>query len=321
LLHRYNFWYAPTTGLISWSWRQLLLLRPLAREHIIYRCGNGELFSLWYDPWLHGESVHALYGHRVIYDTGLGRSVRVKCMIREGEWQWPQTSCDLIDIQHRVQNIPISSAPDSIHWNKIGEAFSTACAWQVTRRRSNVVPWHGVVWHPKRIPKHAFSLWLALRGAHRTKDKLLAAGVVQDTACVFHCGENETMVHLFFQCPYSAKVWRDVLSMCNIYRPILSWPNEVLWMTSHAKGKEFHHTIRKLAFAATTYHLWIERNRRCFKNRFLPYQEIVQMVRQDVGAKLAYGNNSKRDEHHHSLCVNWGIPMGETREGDVLLHG
>ncbi|GAV92910.1 zf-RVT domain-containing protein, partial [Cephalotus follicularis] len=311
LLQKFNFWTAPTTGLLSWSWRQILMLRPLAKEHIIYSCGNGERFSLWYDPWLHGESVHALYGHRVIYDTGLDKLARVKSMIREGEWCWPQVSSDLIDIQQRVLNIPISSAPDSIHWHKVGEAFSTASAWKVIRRRSNVVPWHDVVWHPTRIPKHAFSLWLALRGAHRTKDKLLAMGVVQDAACVFHCGEIESLQHLFFQCPYSANVWRDILSMCNVVRPILSWSLEVQWMLAHAKGKEFHHTIRKLAFAATIYHLWIERNRRCFRNHFLPYQEIVQLVRKDVCGKLFYGNNSKRCEQHHSLCVNWGIPLGE----------
>ncbi|GAV67092.1 LOW QUALITY PROTEIN: zf-RVT domain-containing protein, partial [Cephalotus follicularis] len=192
-------------SLLSWSWRQILLLRPLAKEHIIYRCGNGEHFSLWYDPWLHGESVHALYEHRVIYETGLDKLARVNDMIWEGEWCWPQTSCDLIDLQQRVQNIPISSALDSIH-NKVGEAFSTARAWQVIRRRSNVVPWHDVVWHPKRIPKHAFSLWLAHRGVHRTKDKLLAMGVVRNAACAFHCGETETLEHLSFQCPYSAKV-------------------------------------------------------------------------------------------------------------------
>ncbi|GAV92785.1 hypothetical protein CFOL_v3_36163, partial [Cephalotus follicularis] len=65
-------------GLLSWSWRQILQLRPLAREHLIYKCGNGERFSLWFDPWLQGDSIHALYGRRVIYDSGLDTQARVK---------------------------------------------------------------------------------------------------------------------------------------------------------------------------------------------------------------------------------------------------
>ncbi|GAV85464.1 zf-RVT domain-containing protein [Cephalotus follicularis] len=163
-----------------------------------------------------------------------------------------------------------------------------------------------------RIPKHAFSTWLAIRGAHRTKNKLLAVGVVHSVVCAFHCGETEIVEHIFFQCPYSTKVWREVLDMCNIARPILPWADEVQWMSTHAKGNAFQYTVRKLAFAAPIYHLWIERNRRCFKNHFLPYQEIVRMVRHDVSGKLASRNNSQTCKQHHSFCVNWGIPLGET---------
>ncbi|GAV71719.1 zf-RVT domain-containing protein, partial [Cephalotus follicularis] len=142
-------------------------------------------------------------------------------------------------------------------------------------------------------------------------DKLLAFGVVHSAECAFLCGETETLEHLFFQCPFSAMVWREVLYMCNIVRPILPWADEVLWMSTHAKGSAFHHTVRRLAFAATTYHLWIKRNHRCFKNLFLPHQEIIRLVRQDVSGKLASGNSSIRCERHHSLCVNWCVPLGE----------
>ncbi|GAV87812.1 hypothetical protein CFOL_v3_31238 [Cephalotus follicularis] len=86
LLHNCNFWTAPLRGLLSRSWRQMLRLRPLAREHLIYECGNGEQFSLWIDPWLQAKSVHALYGHRVIYDTGLDKMARVKDIIQDGKW-------------------------------------------------------------------------------------------------------------------------------------------------------------------------------------------------------------------------------------------
>ncbi|GAV85489.1 zf-RVT domain-containing protein [Cephalotus follicularis] len=159
-------------------------------------------------------------------------------MIWECEWCWPQVPGELL-LQPRVRNIPISSSLNSIHWDKVGEAFSTTRAFQGIRARSSIVAWHDIVWHPKRIPKHAFSLWLALRGAHRTRNKLLAMGVVQSAMCVFHCGETESTEHIFFQCPFLAKVWREVLSSCNIPRPILPWVDEVQWMSTHAKGNEF----------------------------------------------------------------------------------
>ncbi|GAV62774.1 zf-RVT domain-containing protein [Cephalotus follicularis] len=174
---------------------------------------------------------------------------------------------------------------------------------------SNNVDWHDVVGHPKRIPKHDFSLWMAIRGAHRTRDKLVAVGVTHTAQCIFHCGETESTEHLFFQCPFSANIWREVLKLFNITRPILPLANEVQWMTEHAKGNKFHHSIRKLALAAIVNHVWLERNRRCFNNCFLPFQEIVHKVRMDVSGKLTTNNHSQRTDRHHNLCVNWGIPM------------
>ncbi|GAV77613.1 zf-RVT domain-containing protein, partial [Cephalotus follicularis] len=176
LIKQSNFWCLPTNGLHSWSWRQILLLRPLAKEHLIYKCGRGDKFSLWFDPWMHGESVHTLYGHRVIHDSLLGRLALVKEVIKEGS------------------------------------------------------------------------------------DKLLAWGAINSASCVFNCGEVESLEHLFFHCPFSHYIWRAVLSMCNILRPISQWREEVQWMLDHARGHKFSALVRKLAFAASAYHIWLERN-------------------------------------------------------------
>ncbi|GAV62215.1 LOW QUALITY PROTEIN: zf-RVT domain-containing protein, partial [Cephalotus follicularis] len=196
----------PTIGLHYWSWRQILLLRPVAKEHLIYKCGRGDKFSLWFDPWMHGESVHTLYGHRVIHDSLLGRLALVKEVIREGRWDWPANSTDLVDIQLSVQDIPISSTSDSIFWVASGCSFSTKLAWQSMRTRSTEVGWHRLVWHPAMIPKHALCLWLAMRRAHRTRDILLAWGVINSASCVFNCGEVESLDHLYFLCPFSQNI-------------------------------------------------------------------------------------------------------------------
>ncbi|GAV89808.1 zf-RVT domain-containing protein [Cephalotus follicularis] len=292
LIKQSNFWVMPAIGLHSWSWRQILLLRPVANELLIYKYGRGDKFSLWFDPWMHGESIHTLYGHRVIHDTRLGRLVLVKDVIREGRWNWPLNSSDLVEIQHRVQDIPITLTSDSIFWVSTGNSFSTKLAWQGIQARSAEVDWHKLVWHPARIPKHAFCLWLVLRRAHRTRDKLLAIGVLHIASCVFNCGEVESLEHLFFQCPFTHNVWMAVLAMCNVLRPISQWMDEVQWMLDHARGHKFLALVRKLAFATSVYHIWLERNRRCFKNQFMPAQEIIDRIKHDVSWKVWLGRKS-----------------------------
>ncbi|GAV91953.1 hypothetical protein CFOL_v3_35338 [Cephalotus follicularis] len=110
-------------------------------------------------------------------------------------------------------------------------------------------------------------------------------------------------------CPYTARVWEEVLRMCNVERMALPWDDEIRWMLAHSKGSKFPETVRKLALAATVYHVWLERNRRTFSNLFLPHQDLVRRVRRDVVGKLSTRNNAQQCEHHHSICENWGITV------------
>ncbi|GAV75301.1 zf-RVT domain-containing protein, partial [Cephalotus follicularis] len=101
-------------------------------------------------------------------------------------------------------------------------------------------------------------------------DKLVPLGIVPSACCVFNCGDNESVNHLFFACSYTQHIWIKVLSKCNINRQMLSWPEETQWMANHARGNKPPRTIIKLVIGATVYHIWTEKNRRSFKNCFLP---------------------------------------------------
>ncbi|GAV90239.1 zf-RVT domain-containing protein, partial [Cephalotus follicularis] len=149
---------------------------------------------------------------------------------------------------------------DCIYREAVGRSFSTKRAWNSIRKSAPPVEWANLVWHPFRISKHAFSLWLAILGAHRTMDRLLTLGIVNSAQCSFNCGDIESMEHLFFACPYTQYIWIKVLNMCNINRQIFSWPEEIQWMVEHARGKKLPQILRKLAFGATVYHVWMERN-------------------------------------------------------------
>ncbi|GAV83004.1 zf-RVT domain-containing protein [Cephalotus follicularis] len=169
----------------------------------------------------------------------------------------------------------------------MGQAFSTQKAWQAIRPQSAQVNWFQVVWHPNRIPKHAFCLWLSILGAHKTRDKLMPLGIVDTASCIFNCGDNENVAHLFIACTYSRYVWRKVLSFCDIFRSPLPWLDEIQWMADHSRVKALPQKLRKLAFGATIYHIWMERNRRCFRNTFLPPEDVIRKIQGDVTAKLS----------------------------------
>ncbi|GAV76603.1 zf-RVT domain-containing protein [Cephalotus follicularis] len=238
LIRKHSFWTLPSYGFLSWSWRQILLLQNSALNHLVYVCGKGDRFSLWFDPWFHGSSIYATYGHRVIYDAGMAKSELVQVVIQIDQWCWPTTSHDLIDIQCRVQDIPITSSSDCIFWEAVGRLFSTKRAWESMRASAPPVGWAKLVWHPSCISNHALCLWLAVLGALKTLDKLTPLGIVPSACCMFNCGDNESVNHLFFSCSYTQHIWIEVLSKCKINRQILSWPNEIQWMVDHARGNK-----------------------------------------------------------------------------------
>ncbi|GAV85494.1 zf-RVT domain-containing protein, partial [Cephalotus follicularis] len=116
--------------------------------------------------------------------------------------------------------------------------FSTKRAWESIRASAPHVDWAKLVWNPSCISKHVFCLWLDILGALKTLDRLLDLGILPSGCCVFNYGDNENVDHLFFASPYTQCIWIEVLSKCNIYQPILSWPEEVQWMVDHARGNK-----------------------------------------------------------------------------------
>ncbi|GAV88622.1 zf-RVT domain-containing protein, partial [Cephalotus follicularis] len=164
--------------------------------------------------------------------------------------------------------------------------FSTKRAWESIRASAPPVGWAKVVWHPSRIPKHAFCLWMAILDALKTLYKLSQLGILPSACCLFNCDDNESLEHLFFACPYTQHIWIDILSKYNINRKILPWAEEILWFAKHANGKKPPQVFIKLAIGATVYHIWMERSRRSFKNCFLPPESIIHKIQSDVATKM-----------------------------------
>ncbi|GJX90624.1 hypothetical protein Tco_0343950 [Tanacetum coccineum] len=50
--------------------------------------------------------------------------------------------------------------------------FSVARAWDAVRPRGNIINWHKIVWFSHAIPRHSFHMWLVMRKALNTQDKL-----------------------------------------------------------------------------------------------------------------------------------------------------
>lgn len=76
--------------------------------------------------------------------------------------------------------------------------------------------------------KAIFITWLVVLRRLSTKDRLLKWNIQIDQLCCF-CGTGlKSIEHLFFQCSFTSKIWKSVLSLLKIRIDVLTFDAEVV---------------------------------------------------------------------------------------------
>ncbi|XP_028105731.1 uncharacterized protein LOC114304778, partial [Camellia sinensis] len=117
---------------------------------------------------------------------------------------------------------------------------------------------------------------MAILGRLNTGDRLHLFGVTQSTVCVFCQYHNEDHNHLFFECPFSERVWSCIKGKINVDRPSLLWDDLV--QAKSVKGNSLGTIITKLAFTCTAYQLWVARNNRVFSKDIVPEGVVIKCI-------------------------------------------
>ncbi|GJZ77263.1 hypothetical protein Tco_0641935 [Tanacetum coccineum] len=112
--------------------------------NIISNC-NGVSMSLLFDNWYGHSPIARLFTPRDVANDGFSMTCRVADLVANGGWTWLRGVLSM---------------------------FSVSKAWEELRSRGFEVRWASVVWYSHCIPRHAFHLWLTLRGSLKTQDKL-----------------------------------------------------------------------------------------------------------------------------------------------------
>ncbi|XP_039062386.1 uncharacterized protein LOC120206888 [Hibiscus syriacus] len=81
--------------------------------------------------------------------------------------------------------------------------LKTRQIWEDMRTKVPKVPWHSLVWFPRRIPKHNIIVWMAILYRIPTQVRLLRMGLsVENDKCMLYGIKVETRDHLFFDCGF-----------------------------------------------------------------------------------------------------------------------
>ncbi|GKC45625.1 hypothetical protein Tco_1063347 [Tanacetum coccineum] len=82
-----NLWNVSSDAKSSWSWKNLLELRPRIQKHMIYKVGNGESISIWHDKWHSIGPLYQFLSNRDVYEATFKNSHTTADLIHNGAWR------------------------------------------------------------------------------------------------------------------------------------------------------------------------------------------------------------------------------------------
>ena len=120
-------------------------------------------------------------------------------------------------------------------------------------------------------------------------------------------GAMESRDHFFFSCSYSKEVWCSILQLCGLSRRVRSWSEELAWAIMKLRGKALLSIVMRLAWRASIYYIWRERNRRMHGQIPDNAAKIVEQVKKDIRFRTISLKNIVNDPVNCSICSNWGL--------------
>ncbi|KAL1194509.1 hypothetical protein V5N11_010415 [Cardamine amara subsp. amara] len=107
-----------------------------------------------------------------------------------------------------------------------------------------------------------------------------------DTTCIFCQNLMESREHLFFLCPYSLKVWEDLMKGFLIDKFTANW-REILKLTTETDHDNMKAFILKYVFQNTIHYAWRERNDRRHGEQPSSMEKLVKMIDKNIRNRLS----------------------------------
>jgi hypothetical protein len=234
-------------------------VKRLVLERGRFKIQDGTQTRFWEDLWIGREPLMTKYPSlynivrkknasvaQVLSTTPLNVSFR-RALVGDNWAKWLQLVGSILDVRLNEQT-------DTFSWTK-SKSFSVKAMYN-DLVIGNAPHLNLVTWKAKIPLKIKIFLWYLWKGVILTKDNLAKRKWKGCTRCCF-CSEQETIEHLFFECPMARLMWSAISVTFGITKPANMANLFGSWLRS------FSHKQRALVIvgvAAFCWALWLSRN-------------------------------------------------------------
>jgi hypothetical protein len=240
-----------------------------------FKVQDGTQARFWEDTWLGKVPLMSAYPNiyrivrrknmsvaQVLSTTPLNISFR-RALVGQ-LWE------DWLDLVGKVLVVSLREHRDCFLWTA-NKAFSVKNLYNdiILREGARAKCW---AWKAKFPLKIKIFMWFLQNGVMLTKDNLVKRRWKGCTKCGF-CTQQETIQHLFFDCPMARLVWGCVAVAFGINKPNSVQHLFGPWLRSFSKKQR---NLVVIGVAALCWAIWISRNDLVFnKSQFVSILQVV----------------------------------------------
>lgn len=245
----------------SFWWKSMI---RLAEHFMLSSCSvkSGISTSFQHDTWDFGVLKWQFHE---LYNFALKKKISVQTFIQSDVEQllWLPLSItasnELTKLQNCLQNFQLDLHCADI-WSYIwgSNAFSIQKAYHKLIGTTFASPWFKWMWQSCYRSRHKFFFWLLLRDRVNTRALLRRKNMHLDSYECVCCNslQEETLRHLFFECPFSKQCWQSIL----IHWDLNLTPDSMLL----AARQRFNSKIFREVLIIGCWSMWCHRNQIIF---------------------------------------------------------
>nr|ADK92871.1 retrotransposon protein [Hypericum perforatum] len=253
----------------SYTWRSILKGSQLLQKGIEWRIGQGNTVRTWSDPWIPGSDT----GLPKYHSPGSDLYTHVSDFIQNGGWNENllRLCFEEEDVTRILQiRLSLRRPLDMVRWKFIKDGEYTVrsgyyidfnCWWHenyaTPLTHAGEERWK-TCWGLRCPPRIKTLLWRLIDNNLSVRTNLTRRGIQVDEVCPCCAGPSETAAHLFFCCPYTLDIWKEV----NVQIQVESSENILLAIDSLLNIRD---PVEQSRRAATLWIIWRVRNSIVFR--------------------------------------------------------
>lgn len=200
----------------SWLWKGIMNSAELIIRHLRWRIGNGSSIPLNHHLWWPMQSRSTAGDLSSVQDLIVHTNVAFKPL------QWNSLLIrelyDPVPAQAILNSsFSFTDKKDSLSWQghpsgtyTARSGFHLSCNYDTPLIPN---PFWKFLWSINLPPKNCLFTWKLLHKGIPCSDILNNHHLVSISSCPFGCDTQETINHLFFECPFSRAIWWGYLDL------------------------------------------------------------------------------------------------------------